>query len=166
MVSSSAPELIDYNCFWVIALWQVKCIWYVQYRIMIGVQKGKSSIWQAVSISLWKKKKETCHFVYSERKHGETGSSSQNFTQYRKLLAMRKKSFLFLECGFHGVNWQSEWMCFWHQFMPNIVHFMFFLFIFFPGKTVGSARWVPQSLLQFAFQKATENSVFPYDVQN
>lgn len=32
-------------------------------------------------------------FVYSERKHGERESSSQNFTQYRKLLAMRKKKF-------------------------------------------------------------------------
>lgn len=59
-------------CFWVLALRQVKCIRYVQYRIMIGVQKGKSSIWQAVNISLWKKKKKNCHFVYSERKHGET----------------------------------------------------------------------------------------------
>lgn len=73
-------------------LWQVKCIWYVQYRITAGVQKWEVSIWQAVNI--WGSKiKQT--FVYSERKHGKRESSSQNFTQNRKLLAMRKKETFF-----------------------------------------------------------------------
>lgn len=35
---------------------------------------------------------------FSERKHGERESSSQNITQYRKLLAMRFFFFLFLQC--------------------------------------------------------------------
>lgn len=39
--------------FWVITLWQVKCIWYVQYRIMIRVQKRGRVLFG----KLWKKKK-------------------------------------------------------------------------------------------------------------
>lgn len=69
------------------------CIWYVQYRIMIGVQN--TSIWQAVKVSLWKKV-----VFFSERKHGERESSSQNVTRYRKLLAMRIFFFLFLSVDF------------------------------------------------------------------
>lgn len=61
-----------------------------------------------------KEKNKLVIFVYSERKHGVRESSSQKFTQYRKLLAMRKKNvfffFLFLECWFHCVNCQSEWI--------------------------------------------------------
>lgn len=72
-------------------------------------EKKKSSIWQVVNIFTVKEKKKVVIFVFSERKHGERESSSQNVTQYRKLLAMRKNVFffLFLECCE-----LSDWMCF------------------------------------------------------
>ncbi len=82
---------------------------------------------------------------------------------------MRKKvffSFFFLSVDFAVWIASLNKMCFWHQFMPKIVHFMVFYLIFSPEETVGSARQVPLAPLQFAFQKAAEDSVFPHDVQN
>lgn len=108
-------------------------------------------------------------FVYSERKHGERESSSQNFTQYRKLLAMRKKKvfcFFFLSVDF------TVWIVSLNEYVFDISLCQklsiswFFILFFSPGETVGSASRVLQSPLQFAFQKATEYTVFPRDVQN
>lgn len=122
-ISSSAPELFNYNSYlWVIVLWQVMCIWYVQYRIMIGVQN--TSIWQAV-------RKKTSFF--SERKHGERESSSQNITQYRKLLAIRFFFSFFFSVDF--TVYQSDWKWFWHCLWQKLSSSLFY--IIFPGETVG-----------------------------
>lgn len=124
-ISSSAPELFNYNSYlWVIVLWQVMCIWYVQYRIMIGVQN--TSIWQAV------REKNTLIF-FSERKHGERESSSQNITQYRKLLAMRFFFSFFFSVDF--TVYQSDWKWFWHCLWQKLSSSLFY--IIFPGETVG-----------------------------
>lgn len=153
-ISSSAPELFNYNSYlWVIVLWQVMCIWYVQYRIMIGVQN--TSIWQAV------REKNTLIF-FSERKHGERESSSQNITQYRKLLAMR---FFFpfssvlislfislIESGFDIVCGKS---CLVHSFISS-----------FPGKQLGVHIGSPSLLHTLPFWKPQRISVFLNNVQN
>ena len=123
---SSAFELS--HCFGVITLWQVKCIWYVQYRIMTVVREGKSSIWQAVNISLWKQNNHLSIVRGSMVRgnlHHKISHNIENYLQWEK----KKKVFLFLECWFHGVNCQSE--CFWHQSMPKPSHGFFNFFILF-----------------------------------
>lgn len=100
-------------------------------------------------------------------------SSSQNVTRYRKLLAMRKKLCIFFflfSLVLISLCELSVWM---NAFLTSVtccqmlsISWFSFEFIFSPGEIVGSAPRVPQSPLRFAFQKATENSVTPHDVQN
>lgn len=103
----------------------------------LGCKRGRVLFGKLWIFHCERKKKR---FVYSERKHGETESSSQNFTQYRKLLAMRKKCFFSFSwvlislcessvwmnvfstsvyakgCPFHGffiyfLSWGNSWEC-------------------------------------------------------
>lgn len=153
VVNSSAFELS--NCFWVITLRQVECIWYVQYRIMTAVQEGKSSIWQAVNISLWK---QNNHLSIVRGSMVRGNLHHKNFTQYRKLLAMRKKKKV---CFFSWVliSWceLSVWMFLTSVYAKTIS--WFFILFFSPGETVGSASRVLQSPLQFAFQKRPQSTL-------
>lgn len=90
---------------------------YRQYR---GARREEGSLFGRLWMFHCERKKN----VYSERKHGVDGilhhKNSHNIENY---LQWEKKMFFF-----HCVK--SEWMCFWHQSMPNVVHFMVFKMYF------------------------------------
>lgn len=67
-------------------------------------------------------------FFFSERKHGERESSSQNVTQYRKLLAMRKFFFFFSLVLISLCL--SVWLkVFLTLSMPKVVYFTFLYYL-------------------------------------
>lgn len=124
-ISSSAPELFNYNSYlWVIVLWQVMCIWYVQYRIMIGVQN--TSIWQAV-------RKKTLKFslvrgsMVRGSLHHKISHNIENYLQWDFFFSF------FFSVDF--TVYQSDWKWFWHCLWQKLSSSLFY--IIFLGETVG-----------------------------
>lgn len=150
------------QCLWVVTLWQVKCIWYVQYRIMIGVRKGKSSIWQAVSSSPWKKKTNLLFLSIVRGSMAWGNLHHKNSHNIENYLQWEKKMFFFFSFSWVLVPLceLSVWM---NQSVPNV----FFLILFFfscgnswkcmTGPSVSSAVCLSEGHRELCFLVMSKN---------